>query len=112
MAESAELAGLNLSIVFADLQIKMHMVFGKMATEMSRELYWVYCAFVFMLSLNGLLASKFYDFTAFDIETYKSMPMKNYKGKVRSFLLKCLTFCQSQFPHSAVQLSFHANKIF
>ena len=83
LAESAELASINQNTVFADLQIKMHMVFRKMATQISKELYFV---FVFMLSLNGVLVSKFYDFTAFDIKTYKSVPMKNYKGKVRRLL--------------------------
>lgn len=83
MAESAELASINQNTVLADLQIKMHMVFRKMATQISKELYFV---FVFILSLNGVLASKFYDFTAFDIKTYKSVPMKNYKGKVRRLL--------------------------
>ena len=97
LAESAELASVNLNAVylnavFADLQIKMHMVFGKMATQMlSRELYFV---FVFLLSLNEMLASEFYDFTALDIETYKSVPMKNYKGKVRRLLCR-LTFFHS-----------------
>ena len=70
MAESAELASINQNTVLADLQIKMHMVFRKMATQISKELYFV---FVFILSLNGVLASKFYDFTAFDIKTYKSV---------------------------------------
>ena len=83
LAESAELASINQNTVLADLQIKMHMVFRKMATQISKELYFV---FVFMLSLNGVLASKFYDFTAFDIKTSKSVPMKNYKGKVRRLL--------------------------
>ena len=83
LAESAELASINQNTVLADLQIKMHMVFRKMATQISKELYFV---FVFILSLNGVLASKFYDFTAFDIKTYKSVPMKNYKGKVRRLL--------------------------
>ena len=83
LAESAELASINQNTVLADLQIKMHMVFRKMATQISKELHFV---FVFMLSLNGVLASKFYNFTAFDIKTYKSVPMKNYKGKVRRLL--------------------------